>query len=210
MRKGSKKLAAILLEKAAIFAIFVKNANTYNESPLLVACRQGNVEIIEILLTQGSSLNEKGKLKQSPLHNAAGSGKEAAVRYLIRQGADLDSKDTYGYTPLHYALDQSHLSMIIVLLNCGAKICKPFSKKIPLHSQKILKNYLRLRDQTPPLYKFLNPTQDKVPPLKKLVTYYIKNSALFANVKQRIPSELMDELYFGVPLLQKNATHSVI
>lgn len=101
------------------------NVNTNYEygrlsSPLHVVCKNGNIELVKILLDRGAFL-EVGSLSK-PLHEACEHGNPDIVKELLNKSADINSTNWLGYTPLHIACKKGHLKVVELLLK---KNCKP-------------------------------------------------------------------------------------
>ena len=65
--------------------------------------KNGNVEIIKSLISNGEDVNMKDEIGQTLLHMATEQGHISLAAFLISKGADVHSKDDYGRTPLHVA-----------------------------------------------------------------------------------------------------------
>ena len=74
-----------------------------NETALHRAARDGHLDEVKQLLTQGAEVTAVNRWDQTPLHQAAGHGHLEVVKYLVTQGARLDAQDTTGQTPLFWA-----------------------------------------------------------------------------------------------------------
>ena len=73
-------------------------------TPLHLASRQGNTEVIETLLEAGSDVNAFTATGVTALHLAAGAGDPNAVAALLFRGGDVDVLDRHsGRTPLMFA-----------------------------------------------------------------------------------------------------------
>jgi len=71
----------------------------YQWTPLHIACREGRLEIIKLLLAHKAHLDARDSLGQTPLHRAAHWGHVEIVRYLISAGADFTALDHLLQTP---------------------------------------------------------------------------------------------------------------
>ena len=78
-------------------------------TPLHLACRRGNLSIVELLLKQPSvNVDAKDKSLLTPLHLAASQGHEQVVNMLLQKGADVFSVAADRTTPLHVAIMNGH------------------------------------------------------------------------------------------------------
>lgn len=71
------------------------------QTPLHVASRLGNVDIVMMLLQHGANIDSVTKDLYTPLHIAAKEGQEEVAAVLIENGASLDAATKKGFTPLH-------------------------------------------------------------------------------------------------------------
>ena len=105
------------------------NVNSTSEdrsfTPIFLASRHNHVELVELLINNGASVNEGTKDSYTPLHAAAISGNMRIAELLINNGAKIDSKSTGdsspGETPLHVAAftDQVDLARLLVKHNAN-------------------------------------------------------------------------------------------
>ena len=65
------------------------------QTPLIWAVREGNREIIEVLIAKGANVNarDKGKHLSTPLIHASIIGSEEIAELLIAKGADINLRD---------------------------------------------------------------------------------------------------------------------
>jgi len=104
-------------------------------SPLFVACKKGNVEIVEYLVGTCTADVELRGLYEVPddrsVHNvtplwcAAVAGKYRVVDVLVRFGADVNSMSDTGSTPVRSACFMTHLDIVKLLVTSSADIQKP-------------------------------------------------------------------------------------
>jgi ankyrin repeat protein len=101
--------------------------NGFNDAhtPLLVAARDGHVEIVRLLLEAGADVNAvEPTFGAVPLHKAVYNGHADSTRLISdRPGVDLDFQGaTNGYTPLHDALWHGYEECAQVLVEAGAAL----------------------------------------------------------------------------------------
>ena len=86
------------------------------DTPLHTVAWQGQVDIAEILLKAGASINKRDLLfGATPLHYAAWAGRRVVASVLIDAGADLHTRDHSGRTPLDEAQEEGHDSVAELL-----------------------------------------------------------------------------------------------
>ena len=89
--------------------------------PLIDAARNGEVEVVRSLLTDGADPNTAQGDGMTPLHWAAERGHAAVAELLLSAGAAVDGKTRVGsYTPLHLASRGGHGPITRALLDAGA------------------------------------------------------------------------------------------
>lgn len=104
-------------------------------APLFVACKRGNVEVVDYLITFCDADVEQRGLYEVPddrsIHNvtplwcAAVAGRLSVVRCLVERGADVNSVSDTGSTPVRSACFMTHLDIVTYLVENGADIAKP-------------------------------------------------------------------------------------
>lgn len=95
-------------------------------SPLSLACEMGHVEMAELLIKFGATVNPNSRTQVPPLYSAIHGGNDGLVRLLIEHGADLCAsyggyyvKGVYiiSAQPLALALFLEHHSTAVAILN---------------------------------------------------------------------------------------------
>lgn len=83
----------------------------------LIACRSGNMSIMELLIQNGAEVMCMDSCRRHALHYCVVFGQKDAVKYMIDKGAEIDAKDKNGYTALDLAERLSSDSQVIKWLN---------------------------------------------------------------------------------------------
>lgn len=104
-------------------------------SPLFIACKKGNVEIVEYLVSvckadvevrgQYEVQDDRTVHKVTPLWCAAVAGKLKVVEVLVRYGADVNAVSDTGSTPVRSACFMTHLDIVRLLVENNANIQRP-------------------------------------------------------------------------------------
>ena len=104
------------------------------DSPLAIATRESQVEIVQFLIAHGADVNFKRDRGITPLHNAAVGGEVEIVELLIAKGANVNVTCDKGITPLIIAAIGGDMDVIEILINQGANInAKDDFGRSPLH-----------------------------------------------------------------------------
>lgn len=110
----------LLSHDQAVQSLLMKNS--FDHTPLYIACIYGAVNIVNVLLfyEQGAqSILIADKLGKTPLHQACINGNVDLVRILLsyKQGLEnIPVSDKDGYTPLHTACLHGHKEVVELLL----------------------------------------------------------------------------------------------
>ena len=112
----------ILSAAAVAIAAVAASQGAAQETSLLDAVRNGDLELAERLILDGANPNlpedERG---QTPLHVAAGHRHAAAIaRRLLDAGANPNAADERGETPLHHAAFFGNVDIARLLLEAKA------------------------------------------------------------------------------------------
>lgn len=117
-KRDIEECSALLIQGAEI--------DCYSEmydSPLANACGWGYIELINLFLNAGASVNYGGEYNFTPLWVASGEKLVHISKILIEKGADIDSQDDVWHdTPLMRAVKSGDLEMCRLLIKNGSDI----------------------------------------------------------------------------------------
>ncbi|XP_038600088.1 ankyrin repeat domain-containing protein 22 [Tachyglossus aculeatus] len=123
--------------------------NFNGDTPLICACRRGNLKIVSFLLRRNADVNIKNQKERTCLHYAVRKRftfidyllivilmpvlligyflmvsktkqNETLVKLLLRAGADVNTMDYAGCTALHYACEMKNQNIVPLLLDAHA------------------------------------------------------------------------------------------
>lgn len=97
----------------------VNAVDTWGQTALLLAAREGDVETARTLLRAGADVDGRGGAL-TPLGQAALRGHTHMVRLLLRSGASVDAAGLNELTPLVTAVKLNHPEVVRLLLKAGA------------------------------------------------------------------------------------------
>ena len=115
-----RKMTAICVQLLACGAHVDRKYDSNNAAPLNVAVQYGYIDIVDILVEAGASINGLGQYTWSPLHSAAQYGSFLAASRLIEYGASLNTKFDGVFTPIYFAAAQSNSLIVHLLAEHGA------------------------------------------------------------------------------------------
>ena len=120
----------------------------YASTPLHYACREGNLEIINLLIKEGANVNSKNHYSTIyPLFdviNSMNNQKEyfLIIQLLIENGADINKVDSFGNTLLYHAIEKENIELIelLIQLDCDINQVSRHDKDSALHYAYFQKN----------------------------------------------------------------------
>jgi len=89
-------------------------------TPIMLAASRGDIEIIDLLFTQGADPNKRGSAERTALQYAVEKNHVDAAKRLLAYGADIDAFDNGRLTPLIMAADRGYTELALILLEKGA------------------------------------------------------------------------------------------
>lgn len=94
-------------------------------TPIMLAAAQGNVEIIDLLFTQGADPNKRGSMDRTALQYAVDKNHMEAAKRLLAYGAEIDDYDNGKLTPLVMAANRGYSELALFLVEEGADVNIP-------------------------------------------------------------------------------------
>jgi hypothetical protein len=92
------------------------------ETPMHVAARKGNGDVLSLLLEHGADMEGRNSYGETPLHTSSREGKLDAGQFLLDRGADIHARADKDWTPLITAVYHGCIEFARMLLECGARI----------------------------------------------------------------------------------------
>jgi ankyrin repeat protein len=106
------------------FDVNEKDSRQEGNTPLLLACRSGNFEIAEMLVTAGAGVRAANYRGDTPLLAAVEVGKLELAKMLVSKGADVNTKGSEGNSPLLLACRSGNFEMAEMIVSKGADVNK--------------------------------------------------------------------------------------
>ena len=105
-----------------------------NYTPLMDACRNGYLELVQELIQRGANVNVvcDWGYGRTPLFAAAAGGRTDIMVELINAGADINFKNKKGHTALYTACVDKREDVAILLVQVGADLGGDISGRTPL------------------------------------------------------------------------------
>ena len=91
---------------------------------MFLAAGQGNVEVVQTLLSHGADVNKSDMFGWTALFVAAEQGNVEVVQALLSHGAEVNKSDKDGWTALFLAAEQGNVEVVRALLSHGADVSK--------------------------------------------------------------------------------------
>lgn len=114
LRDGSLKAARVLIDWPKTD---VDKRTSKDETPLMMACLRGQIDIARQLIAREADVNKTG---WTPLHYAATKGDLAIIELLLEHDAYIDAESPNGTTPLMMAAHYGTPGAVKLLLASGA------------------------------------------------------------------------------------------
>jgi ankyrin repeat protein len=127
--KDLEGLRAIISKNKGI----LNNMDSNGDYMLNVAVIEGNIEIVEYLVSQGADINIKDGSGETPLQIAIHEGKLELIKFFLSKKADVNMKDYFNETSLHEAVNKGEIEIVKLIVAHGADLnAKNNLKETPL------------------------------------------------------------------------------
>ncbi|HIF50856.1 MAG TPA: hypothetical protein EYQ42_04900 [Thiotrichaceae bacterium] len=91
-------------------------------TPIMLAASQDNVDIIDLLFTQGADPNKRGSMQRTALQYATEKNHIEAAKRLLSYGAEIDAYDDGRLTPLIMAASRGYSELALLYIEKGADV----------------------------------------------------------------------------------------
>lgn len=127
------KVVQLLLEHGSALEI---ETISQRETPLLLSCLSGYLEIFELLLQYGADFNATDRFGQNVLHKAVQSAYPGLIKIILDMGFDSNHKDSLGRSSIHeYYSSKGIPEVLDLLIKFGADInSRDYCENTPLHT----------------------------------------------------------------------------
>ena len=168
---GDWKRAVVLLERGA----YVDYRHDRDGcTALYLACHDGDVDLVEVLLAYGAGVNEENNRGFNPLYAACFNAYPDIVKLLVEHGADVHTVNEYNQTPLHAACMTPELEIVRTLLDLGSNPMKMDDQRFTALNVALSAKYTPIleliRSYVIENCIFTHPLTDSVPNLNLFVT----------------------------------------
>ncbi|XP_072180508.1 uncharacterized protein [Diadema setosum] len=115
---GNLPVVSFLMEECG-------SRDTSSVTALGIAAAEGQLSIVEYLISKGADVNDSTGEGTTPLHRAAKHGHLEVVICLVSNGARVDITDSKDYTPLHVAAKEGHVNIMVHFITSIACTTEP-------------------------------------------------------------------------------------
>jgi ankyrin repeat protein len=126
-------------EELGVLAEYINKKEEHGYFPLYVACKNGDNDIVELLLEKGANLEEKNEQRQTALIIAIQENQEKShlevIETLLKAGADLLYTDNTGHTALDWAQQNDDDDVIRLLIQYAPSPSSSISSTVSSRSR---------------------------------------------------------------------------
>ncbi|KAJ3093695.1 Serine/threonine-protein kinase plk1 [Phlyctochytrium bullatum] len=114
---GHEDVVSFLIERGADVNC---SDDLLKNTPLMEAAEREHLQVVQVLVENGASIEAENQNGQTPLYLAVSEGHADIVRFLLDKGADVNRCNAYNKTPLVEAASRGHLRAVQALVDRGA------------------------------------------------------------------------------------------
>lgn len=111
-----------IMKQIVASGISVNDSLTNGTTPLILASKTGNADIVEYLVVNNADIHKRANDGSTALGKAAYYGHLEIIKLLLNYGADIDAKSKSNFTPLILAASNNYYSVSAYLIEQGADI----------------------------------------------------------------------------------------
>jgi len=137
-KMGFIKIVQALVEKG----FDVDTIDTHNQTPLYLASKNSQIEVVLYLIKHGSDFNIQID-NLSYFHWAIKHGYHSIVELLVERGVNINLKDEYNRTPLYIASNNNFPDIFLYLAKLGCDLITPIESMSYIHWAS-LKGYFQI------------------------------------------------------------------
>ncbi|OUM65155.1 hypothetical protein PIROE2DRAFT_41972, partial [Piromyces sp. E2] len=106
-----------------LIGIDINKKDKDGNTPLVIACKENNVELIKELVEAGANVNiSDDNNSDTPLIIMCERENEQMVKYLIEHGAEVNKLNKYGYSALYISCIRENEALVKYLIEKGADL----------------------------------------------------------------------------------------
>jgi len=93
-----------------------------NDTSLIIACREGDINKVKLLLKYGAKPQTTNKRKETPLDASSYLGYRDIIQLLIEKGTDVSSQNELGQTALMLSVYSGDVETVKMLIEAGSPL----------------------------------------------------------------------------------------
>jgi len=121
-KNGYTECMKVFLEKSVLLerGVNVNAKDIFENTPLILASRNGQIEVVKLLIEKGADVNAKYS-DENALILALKNGHTEVGKLLIEKGVEVNEKMRDGNTTLFLALERGYIEVVKLLFDRGAE-----------------------------------------------------------------------------------------
>ncbi|MBM4222926.1 MAG: ankyrin repeat domain-containing protein [Gammaproteobacteria bacterium] len=117
-KRGHLEMMSVLISAGASIH---SHDRDFKQTPYLIACRNGHIEAMELLLRNNANSADIDYYSRTALHIAVETNRLEVVEFVLKTPVDLHLKDRFGLTALEWAVVNSSADILKVIRDAVAK-----------------------------------------------------------------------------------------